>query len=96
MGGSFYESKKEEIMSRLNKGFVEFNKSADREPNKGIGIKVVPTDSYDYKKATEAKTRTTKARVISMADFDKTQSRDDILLHQTDMFKNVMLENTKE
>jgi hypothetical protein len=33
MGGSFYESKKEEIMSRLNKGFVEFNKSADREPN---------------------------------------------------------------
>jgi hypothetical protein len=72
MGGSFYESKKEETMTRLNRGYVEFDKSADREPSKGIGIKVIPTDSYDYKKAIDAQTRTTKARVISMADFDKT------------------------
>ena len=96
VGGSFYESKKETTMQRLNRGFVDFNKSVDREPSKGIGIKVVPEASYDYKKAIEARTRTTKARVVSMADFDKNSPRDDILLQQTDMYKNVMLENTKE
>lgn len=71
MGGSFYDSVKEKTMQRLNRGFVDFNKSVDREPNKGIGIKVVPEASYDYKKAMEARTRTTKTRVVSMADFDK-------------------------
>lgn len=71
MGGSFYESKKEETMTRLDRGYVEFKKLADRERSKGIGIKVIPTDSYDYKKAIDAKTRTTKARIISTSDFDR-------------------------
>lgn len=83
-------------MERLDRGYVDFNKSVDREPNKGIGIKLVPETSYDYKKAVEAKTRTTKIRVVSMADFDKCMPRDDILMQQTDMYKNVMLENSKE
>jgi len=95
-GGGFYDYSKKMTMGRLDQGSVDFTKSIDREPKPGIGIKVSPEASYDYSKAVIAKTRTSKPRVLSMADFGRTSPRDDIMLKQTDAYKNVMLENTKE
>lgn len=51
--GSFYEPAKDATMARLNKGFHDFNRSVDREPNAGLGMKIIPEDSYDYKRAIE-------------------------------------------
>ena len=56
-------------------------------------MKVEREDSIDYKKATEAHTLI-KRRIVSMG-FDKNVPRDDIMLQQTDMYKNVLLENSK-
>lgn len=95
-GGVFYNSSKDLILSRLNRGSVDFTKSIDREPSNGIGMRVNPETSYDYSKAMVAKTNTIKKRVLSVADFGRSSPRDDIMLKQTDAYKNVMLENTKE
>lgn len=94
-GGEFYTPSKDPVLQRLDRGHVDFNKSIDREPARGIGMKVQREDSIDYKKAIEARTRTTKRRILSMAMFDKDLPRDDIMLQTTDMYKNVQLENTK-
>lgn len=80
----------------MNKGYIDFNRSVDREPNNGLGMRIIPEMSYNYKNAIEAQTRTTKSRVVALADFERQSPRDDIMLQQTDMLKNVMLENTKE
>lgn len=82
-------------MGRLNKGFIDFERSIDREPNPGLGMRVVPESSYDYKRAIDAKTRTTKARVVALVKFDRTSPRDDLLFNQTDRLKNVLLDNTR-
>lgn len=95
-GGGFYSPNKDPILQRLDVGSVNFNKSIDREPVRGIGMKIQREDSIDYKKAVEARTKTTKKRVLSMAMFDKNMPRDDIMLQTTDMYKNVLLENTRD
>lgn len=95
-GGDFYTPQKDNTMQRLNKGYVNFNKSQDREPASGLGMRINPEPSYDYLKAVEAKTKTTKKRVVSMADFDRTSPRDDLLLQQTGLYKMIQLENTKD
>lgn len=95
-GGGFYDASKAFTMGRLDRGSIDFTKSTDREPRAGIGMKINPEASYDYSKAVTAKTRTTKTRVLSMANFDRSSPRDDIMLKQTDAYKNVMLENTRE
>lgn len=47
-------------------------------------------------KATEIKTTRNKPRLVSLADFSKQKSRDNMLLKTSDAFTNVLLENTKE
>lgn len=61
-----------------------------------MGMKVATEPSYNYQKAVDAKTKTTKARTISMSNFGRQSPRDDLMLKQTDMYRNVILENTKE
>lgn len=94
-GAEFYSPNKDNVLQRVDRGHVDFTKSIDREPVPGIGMKIHREDSIDYKKAIEARTRTIKKREISLAMFDKNCPRDDIMLQTTDMYKNVLLENSK-
>jgi hypothetical protein len=50
----------------MNKGYSDFNRSVDREPNNGLGMRIIPEMSYNDKNAIEAQTRTTKARVVAL------------------------------
>ena len=83
-------------MQRLDKNIINFDKLIDREPRKGLGMKIVPESSYDYKRAIDAKTFKVKPRNIVISNFDKQFPRDDSLYNQTDMYRNVILENTRE
>lgn len=66
-------------MLRLDRGVVRFNKSIDREPSPGLGMKVEPELSYDYSKAIEAQHKT-KERVVTLSNFKKTKARDNEML----------------
>lgn len=46
--GDFYTPQKENTMGRLDRGHVSMQKSIDREPSKGIGMKQKYESSYDY------------------------------------------------
>ena len=83
-------------MSRLTKGHVQLDKKAPRENQGGLGMRIQPEPSHDYKRAMEARTRTTKPRILNLTDFDRQAPRDDMLMHTTDFLKNVLLENTRE
>ena len=47
-------------------------------------------------RAIETKTMKVKPRTVSLADFNKTQARDDKLLRTSEAYANVILENSRE
>ena len=55
-----------------------------------------PEDSFDYKKAIEAKTVRNKPKSINLTNFSKTRSRDENMYKTSDLLKNIELENTRE
>lgn len=94
--GGFYTPQKEATMNRLDKGLVRFESSIDRDAKPGLGLTTKPDDSYNYSAAIQAKTKTTKRRVLSISNFSKEPARDDILLKQTEEHRNIWLDNNKE
>ena len=83
-------------MGRLTRGYSNFRTQKSRDSPAGLGLKVEPEDSYDYRNAVEAHTTKTKPKTVALTNFKKQQSRDDKLLRSTDAYQNVMLENTKD
>lgn len=83
-------------MGRLTRGYSNFRTQKSRESPTGLGLKLEPEDSYDYRNAVEAHTTKTKPKTVALANFKKQQSRDDKLLRSTDGYANVILENSKE
>ena len=55
-----------------------------------------PDDSYDHMRAIDTKTQKVKPRTVSLADFNRTQARDDKLLRTSEAYANVILENSRE
>ena len=82
-------------MKGLRQGALPWRKMTNR-PVVNPNLHQEPEDSYDQMKATEIKTQRNKPRSVALADFQKTQARDDKLLRTNDAYANVELENTKE
>lgn len=93
---TFYDYSKDKVMGRLTRGYSNFKTQKSRESPHGLGLKLEPSDSYDYRNAVEAHTTKTKPKTIALTNFKKQQSRDDKLLRSTDGYANVELENTRE
>lgn len=95
-GDDFYTPQKENTMGRLNKGIASFRRTEAREPKKGLGMTTPFSSSYDYTAAIVAKTKILRPRVVSLSNLGKQSPRDDIMMRQTDAFRNIELDNTKE
>lgn len=93
---NFYTPQKENTMGRLDKGVASFAKSPDREPKGGLGMRASPETSYNYTNAIEAKTKTTRSRVTSLTNFGKEPARDDLMMRQTEAYRLIKLDNSKE
>lgn len=82
-------------MKGLKGGAVPWRKMTQRPANSTV-ISETPEDSYDYAKAMDAMTTKAKPRQIMLTNMGKVSGRDDIMLHTSDAFHNVQMENSKE
>ena len=93
--GTFYDTKKEIIQSKLNLSILDWDK--EKNVAKDLSLKLPnPEDSFDYKKAIEAKTVRNKPKSINLTNFSKTRSRDENMYKTSDLLTNIELENTRE
>ena len=93
---TFYEADKTKLMGRLTRGYFNLRTQKPREAPPGLGLKLETEDSYDYKSAVEAHTTKTRPKTLALTNFNKHQGRDDVILRSTDMYMNVLMENSKE
>ena len=85
---TFYDANKEFTMRGLKCGALPWKKMTNR-PVVNQSQPDQPEDSYDQMKATEIKTLRNKPRSVALANFGKTQARDDKLLRTNDAYANV-------
>ena len=68
---TFYDYSKDKIMGRLTRGYSNFRTQKSRDSPAGLGLKIEPEDSYDYRNAVEAHTTKTKPKTVALTNFKK-------------------------